>query len=281
MAFQYVPSGTFAMGSPIEEVGRDIDENQVTVTLMANYFVSRTEVTQGQWKAVTGGSNPSYFQNTECILDTCISTENTNDLGPVERVDWYSALAYANWLSINQGLNACYTISGCADESRGWYDGTHTGCTGATFSGYECTGYRLLTEAEWERAARAGTVTATYRGDLSGTVDGCVFAQANLDPIAWWCRISGDRTQQVETREPNAWGLYDMLGNVGEWTWDRYSATLSGGTNPLGPSEGSRIVVRGGYWSVNARGARAAYRPRSTPTIRNYSDGFRLARTAP
>jgi len=196
-------------------------------------------------------------------------------------VDWYSAVAYANWLSLNQGLSACYTLSGCTDVTSGWHDGVHSGCTGATFVGYGCTGYRLLTEAEWERASRAGTTTATYRGDLSGVVTDCTTSQANLDPIAWWCRNAGNRSQAVGTRDPNGWGLYDMLGNVWEWTWDWYGATLPGGTNPVGPSTGSFRVLRGGNWYYFARIARSAYRDFSTPADRDFNYGFRLARSSP
>ncbi len=76
------------------------------------------------------------------------TTRNANDSGPVDRVDWYSTLAYANWLSTNQGLSACYTLTGCGDATSGWHDGAHSGCTEATFTGVSCTGYRLLTESE-------------------------------------------------------------------------------------------------------------------------------------
>jgi transposase InsO family protein len=125
--------------------------------------------------------------------------------------------------------------------------------------GLTCTGYRLLTESEWEYAARAGTTTATYAGDLSGTVTGCTTAQVNLDGIAWWCLNSGNRTQAVGGKTANAWGLSDMVGNVWEWTWD-WSGTYPGTvTDPLGAT-GSNRVLRGGSWYSHARLARAAYR---------------------
>ena len=276
-----IPAGTFTMGSPSGEVGRNTEETQHTVTLSRSFFMGQTEVTQGQWKALSGGVNPSYFQNTSCIVDTCSSTENANDSGPLEQVDWYSALGFANAKSTAEGLTACYTLTGCTDPATGWRDGAHSGCTGATFVGLTCNGYRLPTESEWEYAARAGTTTATYLGNLSVTVDDCTTADANLDGIAWWCKNSSYRSQAVGGKAANAWGLRDMLGNVWEWTWDRYGSSPSTVTDPLGATTGSNRLVRGGSWFNYARDARAANRYGDAPDRRSYGLGFRLARTAP
>ena len=236
-----------------------------------------TEVTQGQWKSLSGGVNPSYFQDTTCWFGTCLSYENANDSGPVEQVDWYSALAFANALSVREGLSACYTLSGCSDAGNGWKDGEHSGCTGATFAGLSCTGYRLPTESEWEYAARAGTTTATYAGNL--TDDEC--DDRTLPPIAWFCGNAGGSTQAVAQKTPNAWGLYDMLGNVWEWTWDWYGTYPGTVTDPTGPTSGSFRVLRGGGWNGNAFFARAAFRYYVDPGNRYYSVGFRLARSLP
>ena len=124
--------------------------------------------------------------------------------------------------------------------------------------------YRLPTEAEWEYAARAGTV-----GDLYG----------NLDAIAWHDGNSGDRTHPVGQKAPNAWGLHDMLGNVWEWVQDWYGEYPGGAvTDPEGPSTGSHRVFRGGCWSGFARSCRAAYRYGYSPGSRYASIGFRLLR---
>ena len=273
--FQFVPGSTFTMGSPSEEANRDPDEGQVLVTISSSYFVSRTEITQAQWTAATEGTNPSCFQAT---TGTSCSSSGSNPNGPVERVDWYSVLAFANWLSASEALPECYTLTGCTDPSTGWYDGDHD-CTGATFTGVDCPGYRLLTEAEWEHAARAETATATFLGNLNpGT--GCP-AQPNLEPIAWWCRNSGNRTQIVERKLPNPWGLYDVYGNVQEWTWDLYEPRSRGGTNPLGASLGASRVTRGGNWRYDSTRTRAADREDLGPTIPVGDLGFRLARTVP
>ena len=274
----YIPAGTFTMGSPTAEVGRIAGETQHVVNLTRAFFLGSTEVTQGAWKALSGGTNPSCFQSTS---GTTCTTSNANDSGPVETVDWYSAVAFANAKSAAEGLPACYTLTGCADAANGWKDGLHSGCTGATEVGPACTGYRLPTESEWEYAARAGTTTATYLGDLSGTVTDCTTAQANLDGIAWWCRISGSRTQAAAGKTANAWGLYDMLGNVWEWNSDWYGTYPGTVTDPTGAGSASLRVNRGGSWLSFARFARAASRSSDTPGLRNGNLGFRLSRTAP
>jgi formylglycine-generating enzyme required for sulfatase activity len=133
------------------------------------------------------------------------------------------------------------------------------------------TSYRLPTEAEWEYACRAGTATRFGFGD----------ADASLGEYAWFEGNSGDKTHPVGQKRPNAWGLYDMHGNVWEWCWDGYEENYyanSPGADPLGPSGAAVRVRRGGGWGGSPRDCRAALRRWSSPGLRSLDLGFRVAR---
>jgi len=234
--FVYIAPGTFTMGSPSSEEGRDSDETQHQVTLTRGFYLQATEVTQGEWQRVMG-SNPSRFAS--CGSDC-----------PVETVSWLDAVGYANALSRAEGYSECYDSSGNVQGGGSIYD---------------CTGYRLPTEAEWEYAARAGSTGARY-----GT----------LDQIAWYSGNSGRQTHRVGELQANAWGLYDMLGNVWEWTHDWYGPYGGSFTDPSGPASGSYRGLRGGSWGGDASYLRSADRGSYDPSARNNNVGFRLARTA-
>lgn len=136
--------------------------------------------------------------------------------------------------------------------------------------------YRLPTEAEWEYAARGGTTTATHAGELTEGV--CT--DTTLGPIAWFCGNSEDMTHPVAGKDPNAYDLYDMLGNVWEWCHDWYAAYPGGGEiDPTGPPTGSDRVLRGGSWSGGAMYARAALRNYITPDRRLTDVGGRVSRS--
>lgn len=160
---------------------------------------------------------------------------------PVVDVSWNEAVAFCNLLSQYSGLKESYVISA---------DGERVVCD------WEADGYRLPTEAEWQYACKAGTGGYRY---------------GELDEIAWYRENAEGRAHEVGRKLPNAWGLYDMLGNVWEWCWDLYDANVYG----------SYRVFRGGSWAEEARGCGATCRRRSHPTFRIDDLGFRLARSLP
>lgn len=254
--FVLIPSGTFTMGSPSDELGRiAAREVQHQVTLTRSFLMKTTEVTQGEWQALMG-YNPSHFNP----CGNC----------PVEQVNWHEALAYANGVSAAEGLAQCFDCTG---------SGTDVNCSlKAKYTNpQECTGYRLPTEAEWEYAARAGKTTAFHTGEIRYT-ETC----PNMSVAGWYGSNSDSKTHAVGGKAVNAWGLYDMHGNVWEWTWDWYQESLGSTAviDPYGPSTGSHRVFRGGSWNYSAGNCRAAYRHHGTfPGNRGSNGGFRLARS--
>ena len=238
--FILIKAGTFTMGSPESELGRDDAEAQHQVTLTSGFYISDHEVTQAEWEALIG-NNPSQKNNGTC--PTC----------PVERVNWHDAIAYANALSDKDGFTRCY--SGSGDNIR-WDE--------------SCKGYRLPTEAEWEYAARAGHSTK--------------YAGSNSPPaVAWYRDNSGRKTHPGAEKKANAWGIYDMTGNVHEWVWDWRNPSSGNVTDPKGPSSGAinvSRIIRGGSWFATVSYMRVASRNTNTPDYRGDDTGFRLVRTA-
>ncbi len=207
--FVFIPSGSFFMGSPMDDSERDGDETFRMVTLTQGFYLQTIEVTQGQWKAVMG-ANPSDFKN---CGDDC----------PVENVSWKDIKRFIETLNKK---------------------GPHQ--------------YRLPTEAEWEYACRAGSVTLYAFGDKS----------AKLGEYAWYNNNSNDKTHPKAKLKSNPWGLYDMHGNVWEWCQDTYGEYETKDViNPVNDNKDRDAyrVLRGGSWSGSARWCRAASRNRSLP----------------
>jgi len=257
-----VPGGSFAMGSLINEAGRYDNEVRHTVTLTHGFVILSTEVTQADFTALMG-YNPSTY--TDCGPDC-----------PVETLNWHQAAAYCNALSDGEGFRRCYDCDGLGRDII---------CTmnPAFDSPYDCPGYRLPTEAEWELSARASTTTATYNGDLPEDAIGCESPNMVLDSIAWFCGDSDGSLHAVARLEPNELGLYDMLGNVYEWVNDLlYDYPTTPVTDPWGSSDGLLRVIRGGSWNYGASEARAANRGWTNGGAIERLDfvGFRVARTS-
>ena len=245
LEFVLIEPGTFLMGSPETEVGRRDDENLHRVTLTCGFYMSRTEVTQGQYRAVMG-RNPSFDASPP--EDTAGGT--LPDTLPVNRVTWFNAVEFCRRLSQRENVT-----------------------------------YRLPTEAEWEYACRAGTTTRWWFGDLPGCAPdsrGDCGRRLDLEcrPLytyEWFC---ARLTQRVATSRPNPWGLYDMHANMPEWVSDWYGRyPRIPVTDPAGPPGGAEKVIRGGGGGGYA-GGRSAARGRATPDAFVFI-GFRVLRELP
>ncbi len=240
----FVGVASFVMGSPESEPGRDLDEPMHMMVLGREVIVSDHEVTQAEYEAVVG-SNPSHFRGTDL---------------PVENVTWMDAVLYCNLRSSQESLTAAYTITG---NNVTWDPAAD--------------GYRLPTEAEWEWACRADTRTAFAGGAL---VEETCGVDPVLDGLGWYCGNAGISTHPVKSKQANAWGMYDMHGNVWEWCWDWYSLEGPSPSRLNGPDTGSQRTIRGGSWYYFARDCRAAARAPYWPNSKDDTVGFRVARNA-
>jgi sulfatase modifying factor 1 len=280
-----IPPGCFVLGSPESEPCRGkYSETQVQVTLTRPFLIKQTEVTRAEWVAV-GFPDPSYGSDS-------LST-------PVNVVNWFDALAYCNALSEAEGLDTCYDLSSCTGEvGSGCPEPEPFECTEGTFKCeapvrkypnlYDCPGYRLPTTVEWEYSARAGTTTATFIGNVTTDNTSDCALDPVVDPIAWHCGLT-DHIMIVAQKTPNGWGLYDMLGNVGEW--DDYVYTGLGLpseteltpplVDPVGASETieTRRSLRGRSFMCDACKCRAAQHFGSFANRRANYYGFRPVRT--
>jgi len=252
-------AGSFTMGSLPTEACRDADETQHLVTLTHAFQISATETTQGQFLAQLG-YNYSFYSSCGA---SC----------PVEKVTWYEAAAYCNSLSAAAGLTTCYS---CSSSGPSVICSTKPAYTPTTGTIYDCPGYRLPTEAEWEYAIRANTTTSLYSGPLAQ----CSKADPAADAIAWY-KHNTSTTQQVKQKKDNPWGLYDMSGNVREWVNDVYVIDLGSAavTDPTGPASGTHQVAKGGHYFDLPGNLRSAHREDVFPNLSYDNLGFRCART--
>lgn len=201
-----------------------------------SFLLAATEVTQAQWRTVMG-ANPSAF---------------VHDRRPVERVTWLEAVEFCNRLSEREGLAPVYAIA----------DGSARRRQGAN-------GYRLPTDAEWEYACRAGSLTMFSGGARP----------RDLARVAWFADNAGGRTREVAERRANAWGFHDLHGNVWEWVEDAYASLPDlSPDNIESPGVGPDRTIRGGSWYTDAMACRTTNFCRIDPGFRCNDLGFRVAR---
>jgi formylglycine-generating enzyme required for sulfatase activity len=269
------------MGSPRSEWGRGAgSEEPVAMTLTHDFFIGQTEVTQRAWMSL-GYPNPSGLW-----FDTDGGDCTDSPECPAGSITWYEAVSYGNALSLREGLQACYELSGCTGEMGKGLRCSSVKLTTPTL--YSCDGYRLPTAAEWEYAARAGTRTAYYSGEITAQdlYTECCEDKA-LEVIGWYCRNAGGRSHPVGGKAPNAWGLFDVAGNVSEWVNDPYT----GGTEPgphvdFGgelPSKASSLTLGGnfrGWPRLHRHAAGAIDEPWGNRQV-GLGVGFRLVRSLP
>ena len=263
--FRHIPAGSFLMGSPANERGRQDDEAQKPVEISKSFVMMTKEVTQEQWYEVMG-ENPSHFKR-EGDCENWDGVRGMCPQHPVEQVSWDMVQEYIKRLNRMSGLSGCH---GGPQDRRGCY--------------------RLPTEAEWEWAVRAETQTAYFFGDDPRLLrhyawyreeDGSRLRVGGPNPLGAHEIVKGERagrTHKVGTKRPNRWGLYDVSGNVWEWVQDAYRDTLPGGRDPL-VTTGSNRVLRGGGWYHYAKDLRSADRDGYHPGHGNDGIGFRLVRT--
>jgi len=225
MEFVLIPAGNFMMGS---EDGEDDEKPKHKVVLTRPFYLSKYEVTQGQWEAVMG-SSPWSGRN----------EVSAGQRYPAVYVSWGDSQAFLTKLCLATGQN----------------------------------GFRLSTEAEWEYACRAGATSRYPSGDHS----------ADVARYGWFAPNVGDtgekRAHLVGLKEPNVWGLYDMIGNAYEWCQDWYGPYgIEPQTDPRGPGRGSHRARRGGCFTCPLQCARSAKRSKRPPTTKgNAETGFRCA----
>jgi len=244
-----IPGGAFQIGDPFNE--GDPDERPVRTAIVSAFYIDPFEVTKALWDEVAVWAAESGYD-----IGPGDGTSTSDANHPVVLISWYEAVKWANARSEKEGLDPCYTVAG--DVYRAGQ--------GVPDCNWTATGYRLPTEAEWEKAARGGLVGARYPwgDDIDRT-------QANYDN-------SVGSTAPVGSYAANGYGLFDMTGNVYEWCWDWYRTQLSGGADPHGPSSGSNRVSRGGSWASGANACRIASRLDLVPNYESTRLGFRLVR---
>jgi formylglycine-generating enzyme len=263
----FIPAGSFSMGDALDG---ESDALPLRTSYVSAFYMDVNLVSYALWTNVYQWATNSGYTFTNAGAGQAANH-------PVQRVDWHDCVKWCNARSQQEGKTPVYYTD--AGLTQVYTNGEVT-----PYSDWSAQGYRLPTEAEWEKAARGGpssqrfpwgnTISQTqanYYGDTG-------YYSYDLGPDGY--NSVGQQggipyTSPVGTLAPNGYGLYDMAGNVFEWCWDWYRTSYAGGTDPHGPVSGSHRILRGGYWSSGANFCRAASRSSNDPTHSYDYIGFR------
>ncbi len=283
--FALIPAGEFTMGDSLDGI-RKAPPHQVNVSA---FYMGRKEVTKAEWDSVrtwaVSHGYPDLAEGAGKAAKHSVIAGSWWDVvagraadHPVQMVSWRDVIKWCNARSEKEGLTPCYTVSSAIYK---------TGASDGVACNWSANGYRLPTEAEWEKAARGG-----LSGKRFPWGDTISHTQANFNNDGRYTYQTGPMsyhptygtgnepyTSPVGSFSANGYGLYDMSGNVWEWCWDRYYA--SGEQTESGsPASGLARVARGGGWDSRAYRCLAAARDGGNPTYASADFGFRLARSS-
>ncbi len=271
-----IPAGSFEMGNSMGPIEGDFAELPVHTVSVSAFYMDQYEVTKALWDEVANWAATTGYDISAASVDGKAANH------PVYFVTWHEAVKWCNARSEKEGLTPCYTVGGAVMKTG----------TSDPDCNFAVSGYRLPTEAEWEKAARGGLSGQRFPwGDTISHSQANYYSQRFVSYDVSPTRelhptyATGDYpySSPVGSFAANWYGLYDMAGNMWEWCWDWYSESYyasSPSSDPRGPSSGSYRVVRGGNWNDYAYDARSAGRNSYFPDFSRDTHGFRCARSS-